>query len=68
MNKKNIAERLKSLRIAAGLTKHEVAVACNVSDSTVRMWELGERIPRDKEKVKLADMFNQTVQTIFFAQ
>jgi len=66
MNPETIARRLKGLRLESGLTVNEVARECEVADSTVRMWELGQRIPSDPVKVKLSKLFKQSVQTIFF--
>lgn len=61
-----IAQRLKKLR--GNKTQKEVANACNISVSALAMYETGQRIPRDEVKVKLANYFHRTVQTIFFAQ
>lgn len=61
-----IAKRLKKLR--GNKTQKEVANACNISVSALAMYETGQRIPRDEVKVKLANYFHRTVQTIFFAQ
>lgn len=61
-----IAERLIAAR---GETKRQVvADAINISVSALTMYELGQRIPRDELKVKLANYYGCTVQELFFAQ
>lgn len=67
MNKKRIGERLRELRLKAGFTSMEVAKKCGVSDSTVRMWELGQRTPSDPAKIKIANLYGETIEAIFFA-
>lgn len=41
--------KLKYMRIAVGLTQHEVGIACGFTDSTatkaVQYWEHGRRLP-----------------------
>ncbi|MHC1715062.1 MAG: helix-turn-helix transcriptional regulator [Acidaminococcaceae bacterium] len=59
-----IAERLIKLR--GDKTRDKVANACGISKSALAMYELGERIPRDEIKIKLAAYYNTTVEAIFF--
>ena len=59
-----IAERLIKLR--GDKTRDKVADACGISKSALAMYELGERIPRDEIKIKLAAYYNTTVEAIFF--
>ena len=59
-----IAERLIKLR--GDKTRDIVAKACGISKSALAMYELGERIPRDEIKIKLAEYYNTTVEAIFF--
>ncbi len=47
-------------------SRAEVAEACNISVSALTMYELEQRIPRDKIKVRLAEYYNTTVGAIFF--
>lgn len=68
MESKTIGEILSKLRIAKGKSRAEVAKAIGVSVSAVAMYELGERIPRDDVKVKIAKYFGKSVSTIFFAK
>lgn len=64
MNREAIARNLIELR---GNEKREtVAEACGISVSALAMYEQGERIPRDDIKIKLAQYYNRSVESIFF--
>lgn len=60
----NYPEKLRKLR--GNRTIQEVASAVGVSRSAMQMYELGERIPRDEVKVRIAEFYGETVQNIFF--
>lgn len=66
MNKSKIAETLLSLR--GEKTREEVANALKIAVSTLAMYELGQRVPRDEIKLKIADYYGVDVQSIFFEQ
>lgn len=61
-----IGKRLKELR--GHRTIQEISDATGISPSTLGMYEIGERIPRDNNKITLANYYGLTVQDIFFAQ
>lgn len=61
---KEIGKKLIKLR--GKRSREEVGNAVGVSVSAISMYENGERIPRDSIKVKFADLYNCTVQDIFF--
>lgn len=44
-----------------------VADAVGISPSAVRMYEAGERIPRDSVKMALAEYYQISVASIFFS-
>ena len=44
----------------------EVAKAIGIATSTLGMYEIEQRVPRDSIKVLLAQYYNTTVQDIFF--
>ena len=44
----------------------EIAEAIGICQSTYAMYEIGQRVPSDENKKKLADFFDTTVQAIFF--
>nr|WP_308667608.1 helix-turn-helix transcriptional regulator [uncultured Allisonella sp.] len=66
MDRKNIAKKLIALRILKNETQKAVAEAIGVSESSLAMYEAGERIPRDAVKIKIANHFGVSVQSIFF--
>lgn len=61
---KEIGNRLTMLR--GNKPQSEVAKAIGISDSALSMYECGERIPRDSIKIKLAQYYGKSVQSIFF--
>lgn len=64
MQHKEIGSRLTALR--GSRSQNEVAEAIGISGSALSMYECGERIPRDSIKIKLAQYYGKTVQSIFF--
>lgn len=64
MNAKMIGERLLKLR--GQKTREQVAKDVQISQSALAMYELGNRIPRDEVKIRLANYYQKTVQSIFF--
>lgn len=64
MNAKKIGERLSNLR--KNKSQDEVAKEVGISVSALSMYELGNRVPRDEIKVRLASYFGVTVEEIFF--
>ena len=64
MNAVEIGNRLKALR--GNRTIQEVAEATGIDTSTIGMYEIGQRIPRDNNKIILADYYGTTVQNLFF--
>lgn len=65
MNKESIAKRLVELR--GETSQKDVANAVGISISALAMYESGQRIPRDEIKVRLADYFNVSIESIFYA-
>lgn len=63
---KTVAERIKEARLEKGITQLELANLCEISVSAVQMYEIGQRIPRDQVKVKLADALEKPIQDLFF--
>ena len=55
---------LRALR--GNRSREEVAQATGVSPSSIAMYELGERVPRDEVKVALAEYFGMSVGALFF--
>lgn len=64
MDDKAIGARLRELR--GDRSQQEIANAIGVEVMTISNYERGERVPNDKNKIKLASYFGKTVQEIFF--
>lgn len=63
---KSVAERIKEARLEKGLSQAALAMACNVSDSAIQMYESGQRVPRDSIKKALSAVLGKPVQDLFF--
>lgn len=66
MENKKIAERLIKLRTDRNLSQAQVARDLNLDRSTICLYEAGERIPNDANKVKLAKYYDVSIESIFF--
>lgn len=64
MDKEQIAKKLINLR--DGKSRNEVAKAVGISVSALSMYENGDRIPRDEIKVKIAEYYGESIESIFF--
>lgn len=63
-----IAENLKKLRLLKGKTRSEVAQENGITLRSIEAYERGDRVPRDSVKIKLANYFNESVESIFFGK
>lgn len=61
----DIAKKLVELR--GEKSRADVATALGISISALQMYEIGERVPRDEIKSKIAHFYKKSVQSIFFA-
>lgn len=61
-----IGQRLRMLR--GDKLQQEVAEAVGVSKMAVSAYESGDRVPRDEIKIRLAEYFGESVESIFFSQ
>lgn len=66
MDRCAIGKKIKELR--GDMPVDEFAKEIDISPSAVRMYESGERIPRDEIKLKIARYFGKSIEEIFFAQ
>ena len=64
VDKKKIGRRLIELR--GQKTREEVAIDLKISYSALQMYENGERVPRDEVKIKIANYYGASIQSIFF--
>lgn len=66
MNGVDIGRELRRLR--GHRTIQEVSDATGIKPSTLCMYEIGDRIPRDQNKIILAEYYGTTVQALFYAE
>lgn len=64
LNADAIGRRLKALR--GDRKQNAVAREMGISPMCLSLYERGERIPRDKVKVIMANYYGKTVEQIFF--
>ena len=65
MDSSRMAKKLVELR--GSKSRESVANALGLILSTLTMYEIGARIPRDENKEKIARYYGKTVDEIFFA-
>lgn len=58
-------QKLKALR--GKKTQREVAENLKITKSALAMYENDKRVPRDEIKVRIADYYGETVQSLFFS-
>ena len=61
-----IGQRIKEMRIRKEMSMEQMANQLGTSYSAISMYENGERIPRDEIKIKIAELFGVSVESIFF--
>lgn len=57
----SLAQKLKQLRLQAGLTQEQLAAHIGVSSRTIKHWEHGTRMPSAVYLLALADRFHVSV-------
>lgn len=58
-------EKIKALRLRAGLTQEALAAALGMSQQAVASWESGERSPRASDIPRLADALGCAIGELF---
>ena len=66
LNKDDIAQNLKDLRIEKGKTVAQVSVDTGIGETALRNYECGLRIPRYTAMFKIAKYYGRSVDSIFF--
>ena len=61
-----IGKRIKELRTERGLTVDALAKELGTSFSAITMYECGQRIPRDEIKIRIAEFFGVSIESIFY--
>lgn len=59
-----IGKRLKKLR--GDRTQEQIANILGLSKMTISQYEQGERVPADKIKIAIAELYNQDIGELFF--
>ncbi len=63
-----LAETLVELRRQTRKARFEVASEMGISYSALTAYELGERMPKDAAKVKIARYYNTSIEDLFYPQ
>ena len=63
---KGYGRKLIELRKSKNESQNQAADAVNVSVSAMGMYEREERVPRDEIKIKLAEHYGVTVESLFY--
>lgn len=63
----SIGMKLKALRAEKKKSQQQVADDLKITKSALAMYERGDRMPRDEVKVRIAEYYGETVQSIFFS-
>ena len=64
MNKVKMAQKLVELR--GDKSREQVAVDLGISYSSLVSYEIGDRVPRDEVKIRIANYYGVDVVDIFF--
>lgn len=64
MNSEKIGKRLKQLR--GKRTLKAVSKDLQISDSALCAYELGQRIPRDDLKIRIAKYYGTSIEELFY--
>lgn len=65
MDPVRIGATIRALRGAE--SQQALADKLKISKSALAMYERGERVPRDEVKIRIAQHFNVSLESIFFA-
>lgn len=66
LDKEEMAQHLKDLRIAKGKTVAQVSNETGIGETALRNYECGLRIPRYTAMFTLSKYYGKTVDSIFF--
>lgn len=58
---------LRKSRLSLGLSQQAIAEIVGVRQSTLSYYERGVRIPSDKVKIRLANVYGKSIQELFFS-
>lgn len=58
--------KLKALRAQKKKSQQQVADDLKITKSALAMYERDDRVPRDEVKVRIAEYYGESVQSLFF--
>lgn len=64
----SIGMKLKALRNEKKKTQQQAADDLRITKSALAMYEKDNRVPRDEVKVRIAEYYGETVQSLFFSR
>lgn len=64
----SVGTKLKALRIQKKSTQQKAADDIGITKSALAMYERDERVPRDEIKIRIANYYGESVQSIFLAR
>lgn len=64
IDKKQVGQRIKDIRLEKGMTAKEFGALFGASDSNVTSWEKGRTLPNKERLRKIADIAGMTVQKL----
>lgn len=67
MNQKEIGDKIRELRLNNKESQEEVCKKLGVSQVAWSKYEAGEIIPRDEMKIKIAEHYGSSVQSLFYS-
>lgn len=66
IDKKQVGQRIKQLRLSLGLTLEELGKKFNTSKATVYNWEVGRNLPNKDNTKEIASLGNITVNELLY--
>ena len=64
----SIGTKLRALRAKMKKSQKQVADEVRITKSALAMYERDDRVPRDEIKVRLANYYGESVQSLFFSE
>jgi len=64
----SVGTKLKALRAEKKKSQQQAADDLKITKSALAMYERGDRMPRDEIKVRIAEYYGESVQSLFFSE
>lgn len=62
----SIGTKLRALRASKKKSQQQAADEMEITKSALAMYERDSRIPRDEVKIRIAEYYGETVQSLFY--